>query len=87
MAKHRGRRDHPRSRVGADQRARWRGQLRQPATMPGQGKRARQRRPELAGLARMMRERAGLAPLPPPRPLHKMGQRDDNDNDSTERTP
>jgi len=30
------------------------------------------RQAELAELARLMRERGGLAPLPPPVPLHKM---------------
>lgn len=86
MAKHKAAaRTHPHARIGRDQLARWRGQLHQPATMPGQGKRDRQRRPELAELARMMRERVGLAPAPVPVPLHKMGQRDDND--TTERTP
>ncbi len=43
----------------------------------------RRHQAELAGLARLMRERAALAPAPVPVPLHKMGQRDDNDNDTT----
>jgi hypothetical protein len=34
-------------------------------------------RPSLRELDRLMRERGGLAPLPVPVPLHKMGQRDD----------
>jgi hypothetical protein len=46
----------------------------------------RRRQAELRELARMMRERTGLAPAPVPVPLHKMGQRDDNDGDTAERT-
>jgi hypothetical protein len=47
-------------------------------------------RPSLRELDRLMRERAGLAPLPVPTPLHRMGQRrqrdNDNDNDKTATT-
>lgn len=43
----------------------------------------RLRQAERRELARLMRERVGLAPAPVPVPLHKMGRRDDNDNDTT----
>lgn len=39
-------------------------------------------RTSLRELDRLMRERVGLAPAPVPVPLHKMGQRDDSDNDT-----
>ncbi len=42
----------------------------------------RRRRAELRELARLMCERASLAPAPVPVPLHKMGQRDGSDSDS-----
>jgi hypothetical protein len=40
-------------------------------------------RAELRELARLMRERVGLAPAPVPVPLHRMGQRRQRDNDKT----
>ena len=41
--------------------------------------RERARQAELRELAALMLERVGLAPMPVPVPLHKMGSRDDND--------
>lgn len=38
---------------------------------------------ELRELAALMRERVGLAPLPIPTPLHKMGQRASADDGGT----
>jgi hypothetical protein len=52
---------------------------------PADRKRLLKRLAEWRELADAMRERGGLAPLPPARPLHKMCQRDDSDDHDHER--